>query len=82
MKLGTPRQKVASEPRLSMGINRSHQEQAAPRQHESDQQFLRWVGRHCVAVGWEDSAPGEVNPTGGFAFSAFVMSVRGLWCFL
>lgn len=42
-------------------------------------EFLGWVGRHCVAVGWEDAEPGQVNATGGFAFSAFIMSVGSLW---
>lgn len=42
-------------------------------------QFLRWAGSHCVAVGWEDAERGQPDATGGIAFSAFIMSVRGLW---
>jgi hypothetical protein len=42
-------------------------------------QFLHWVGWHCVAVGWEDSEVGAECATGGFVFSGFIMSIQDLW---
>jgi hypothetical protein len=41
--------------------------------------FMRWVGRYCVAVTWADRAPSESAPSDAFAFSGFIISVRGQW---
>ena len=45
----------------------------------NDEQFLRRLARHCVAVVWEDRAADETRQSSGIAFSAFIMSVRGFW---
>ncbi len=44
-----------------------------------DQAILRWHGRFAVAVIWEDSTEDEADVSDGFAFSAFIMSVHGMW---
>jgi hypothetical protein len=41
--------------------------------------LAKYAGRHCVAVVWEDVEPDQPTATGGIAFSAFIMSIRGLW---
>ncbi len=45
----------------------------------NNDQFLRRLARHCVAVVWEDRAANERRQSDGIAFSAFIMSVQGLW---
>ncbi len=44
-----------------------------------DASFLQYLGKHCVAITWHDAKEGEARASSGFVFSAFVMSIRGIW---
>ena len=45
----------------------------------TDEEFFKMIGRHCVAIVWQDKLKEENKPSGGIAFSAFVISIAGRW---
>src|SRR4051812_42437249 len=44
-----------------------------------DRNLVQWLGRHCVALLWEDAEAGREGATGGVVCSSFVMSVHDRW---